>query len=127
MKLFRTTDTIMVCVMIAAAAFTYKAKHDAEGKLAEMRAVERSIRFEQETIDVLKADWSLMTQPSRLQKLAETYAAELELQPVEPTQIGTFDDLPARPLDIETLIEGTPGATAALATPDMRTTGAVRP
>ena len=52
-----------------------------------MRKIEREIRFEEDTIDLLKADWSLLTQPSRLQKLAEIYQAELALQPIEPHQI----------------------------------------
>ena len=60
----------MICVMIAAAAFTYKVKHDAEEQLAEMKKVQSEIRFERETIDVLKADWSLLSQPSRLQRLS---------------------------------------------------------
>ena len=42
-----------------------------------MRKIEAQIRFEEDTIDLLKADWSLLTQPSRLQKLAEIYQAEL--------------------------------------------------
>lgn len=98
--MFRTSDIVMIAVMVSAAAFTYKTKHEAEDRLAELRKIEADIGYEEDTIDLLQADWSLLTQPSRLQKLAEIYSAELELQPVEPRQIVGLDELPARPVEI---------------------------
>ncbi len=128
MKLFRTTDTLLVCAMIAAAAFTYKLKHDAEGQLAALRRVEADIRLERETIEVIKADWALFTQPARLQKLADAHADELQLKPLEPTQIGTLAELPERQIDIEMLIRSNPGGMAGLGqSPDSTITGAVKP
>lgn len=102
--IFRTTDVVLIAVMVAAAAFTYKTKHDAENQLAELRKVQEQIRYEKDLMDVLRADWSLLTQPARLQRLAEQYQAELELEPVEATQIGGFSELPPRPLRIEDVI-----------------------
>ena len=99
--MFRTSDIVLIAVMVSAAAFTYKTKHEAEDQLASMRKIEAQIRFEEDSIDLLKADWSLLTQPSRLQKLAETYAAELELQPVEAHQIVGLDELPVRQMEIQ--------------------------
>lgn len=104
--MFRITDMVLIAVMVAAAAFTYITKHGAEAELSKLRRLEASIRFEEETIDVLKADWSLLTQPSRLQKLAETYHDELHLVPVEAHQIGEINQLPDRPLSIEELVAG---------------------
>ena len=97
--MFRTSDIVLIAVMVSAAAFTYKTKHEAEARLAEVRKIEAEIKYEQDTIDLLKADWSLLTQPSRLQRLAEIYQAELQLQPVEASQIGALEDLPAKPVD----------------------------
>ena len=101
--MFRTSDIVLIAVMVAAAAFTYKTKHDAEDRKDEIRKLEASIRTEQDTIVILKADWSLLTQPTRLQKLAELYQGELNLQPVNAHQFADMDDLPAKPLDIEDL------------------------
>src|SRR5690606_34252018 len=84
-------------VMLSAAAFTYKIKADAEAKLAEIRKLETAIRLEEDTIDVLKADWSLLTQPARLQRLTEVYSSQLELVPVEAQQIVEIEDLPMPP------------------------------
>ena len=107
--MFRTTDMVLIAVMVSAAAFTYTTKHGAEAELSKVRKLEAAIRFEEETIDVLKADWSLLTQPARLQKLAEAYRDELHLVPVEAHQIGDIDELPERPLTIEDIVVGTPG------------------
>jgi len=100
---FRTSDIILIAVMVSAAAFTYKTKHEAENWLAEVRRLEQQIRYEDDTIDLLKADWSLLTQPSRLQRLTEIYQSELALQPVEAHQIVGLDELPSKPVEIEDL------------------------
>jgi hypothetical protein len=100
---FRTSDIVLIAAMVAAAAFTYKTKHEAESRLAEVHRIQTQIKLEQDTITLLKADWSLLTQPSRLQKLSEIYQTELALQPVEAHQIVGMDELPARPLQIEDL------------------------
>jgi hypothetical protein len=100
---FRTSDIVLIAVMVSAAAFTYSTKHRAEAQLAEVRKIQSEIKVEHDTIDLLKADWSLLTQPSRLQKLAEIYQAELQLAPVEASQIGALADLPEKPVEIEDL------------------------
>src|SRR5690606_16350807 len=86
-SVFRTSDIIMLTVIVAATAFTYKVKHDTEARLSEIRKIEAQIRFEEDTIDVLKADWSLLTQPARLDKLSKVYEAELGLKTTDAKQI----------------------------------------
>ncbi len=89
--------------MVAAAAFTYKTKHDAESRFAEVRRLQEQIRLEENAIDVLRADWSLLTQPARLQQLAERFQDELELESAAPHQIADISDIPLRPLTIDDL------------------------
>jgi len=89
--------------MVSAAALTYKTKREAEEQMASVQKIEAQIRYEEDTIDLLKADWSLLTQPSRLQKLAEIYKSQLGLEPVNARQIVNLDDLPAKPVTIEDL------------------------
>lgn len=98
--MFRTSDIVLIAIMVSAAAFTYKTKHEAETRRDEVRKIETRIKLEQDTITLLKADWSLLTQPSRLQKLTEIYRDELVLRPVEAHQIVGLDQLPARPVEI---------------------------
>lgn len=115
--MFRTTDIVLIAAMVAAAAFTYKTKHEAEDRQVALRKIEQQIRFEEDTLDLLKADWSLLTQPSRLQKLTETYKDELALQPLEARQIVGLDELPAKPLTIEDLSSQNLGGMAESAQP----------
>jgi hypothetical protein len=122
--IFRTTDVVLIAAMVAAAAFTYKTKYEAENQLAEFNRIERQIRLEKDSIDVLKADWSLLTQPARIQRLVENYKEQLALQPVEPTQVGSISELPERQLSIEDLLGRDGGMRSAAAT-DGTTTGGI--
>jgi hypothetical protein len=90
----RTFDIILIGLMILAAAVTYKIKHDAEKQMTQVTRLQRMITDERDTIDLLKADWSLLTQPNRLQKLVETFQGQLDLQQVEAQQIVSLDELP---------------------------------
>ena len=126
--MFRTSDIVLIAVMVSAAAFTYNTKRKVEDQLAEVHRIEADIRFEQDSIDLLKADWSLLTQPSRLQKLADIYQPQLQLQPVEASQIGSLEDLPPKPVDIPDLSTQRLGGMADNADPkakDHMTTGAI--
>jgi hypothetical protein len=109
---FRTSDIVLIAVMVSAAALTYKAKREAEEQLAAVQKIHAQIRYEEDTIDLLKADWSLLTQPSRLQKLADLYKSQLELQPVSARQIVGIGDLPAKALDIQDILKGRDGGMA---------------
>lgn len=92
--MFRTLDIILVVVMTAVAAVTYTLKHQAELKLEEVHKIEAEIKLEHDTIDLLRADWALLTQPSRLTKLIATYKDELQLAPTESTQLVQPSELP---------------------------------
>ena len=92
--MLRTLDIVLIGLMMAAAAVTYKIKHDAEKQMAQVSKLERMIADERDTIDLLKADWSLLTQPNRLQKLVETFQGQLELQQMGAEQIVNIDELP---------------------------------
>ncbi|WP_420410365.1 cell division protein FtsL [Hoeflea sp.] len=122
--MLRTLDLVLVGAMITAATITYQIKHNAEEKLAEVRELEAAIKLQEETIDLLEADWSLLTQPSRLQRLSEAFEEELKLKPIEPEQMAAPDELPGYARDFEPLVAETEtefGSDASI------TTGSVKP
>jgi hypothetical protein len=131
--MLRTLDVVLIAVMVAAAAFTYRVKHQAEEQVRAIRHLKAEIRLETETIDLLKADWSVLIQPARLQKLIAAYEPQLHLQTIEPTQVATLNDLPdfPKPDDppVPSAAPGTqtpPPAVAKAASPiDMTATGSV--
>ncbi|CAK7256798.1 hypothetical protein KYK30_15155 [Shinella yambaruensis] len=92
--MFRTLDVVMIAVMTAAATVTYSIKHQAENKLEEVRKLDAEIKLEEDTIDLLKADWALLTQPNRLNRLVKTFEADLKLVPTESTQLAQPNELP---------------------------------
>ena len=94
--MIRTTDIALFTLMIAAAAGTYKIKAEANQKQREIVRIEQQIAFEEDTIDLLEADWSMLTQPDRLQKLVEKHAGELALQPIEARQVVSVSDVPEK-------------------------------
>jgi hypothetical protein len=92
--MLRTLDILLIVMMTGVAAVTYTIKHQAEMKLDEVRKIEAEIRLEKDTIDLLRADWALLTQPSRLHKLITSYQSELQLVPTESTQLAQPMELP---------------------------------
>lgn len=106
--MLRTTDVVMILSMTAAATITYSIKHRAELKLDDVRKLEAEIRLEKDTIDLLKADWALLTQPNRLQRLIAAYQTDLQLVPTASTQLAQPVELPMLKADLPKLEE--PGA-----------------
>jgi hypothetical protein len=97
--MLRTLDVILIGAMIAAATVTYQIKHRAELKLEEVRRLQAEIRLHEDTIDLLNADWSLLNQPARLDRLTKEFAEQLKLEPILPTQMAAPGELPGRAED----------------------------
>ena len=122
--MFRTSDIVLIAVMVSAAAMTYKIKRDAEDQQDLVHRLQTQIKVEYDTIDLLKADWSLLTQPARLEKLTQIYQEQLGLVPFDPHQVVDLKDLPQKPPEPPVTIEAlsADGASGK----DKTVTGAVR-
>jgi hypothetical protein len=92
--MLRSFDLVLIGIMTATAVVTYSIKHRADDKLSEVRRLESEIKLEKDTIDLLKADWALLTQPNRLHRLINVYNSELSLASTEPTQLAMPKELP---------------------------------
>lgn len=102
----RLMSLLLVGFMVAGAAYTFEIKRRAENATDQVRALTREINHEQETIELLKADLSVLTQPSRLQELTERHADTLQLETLKVDQIITLDELPQRPVDLSPFQDG---------------------
>lgn len=98
--MLRTLDIILIIIMTATATVTYSIKHRADLKREEVQKLDADIKLEEDTIELLKADWSLMKQPNRLEHLVKVYGGELMLQPTEPTQLARPNELPMLKVDV---------------------------
>jgi len=125
MIMFRSRDIVLVGMMLALAAFTYKVKYEEQKRHNQIRQIERQLQAEQDTINLLKAEWALISAPTRLGRLVEYYAQELELTQVDPGQIVTAQDLPQRlPDEIDMLISENTNSDPSL---DLLLTGSMKP
>lgn len=98
--MLRTLDIVLIVIMTAAAAVTYTIKHQAENKLEQVRRLDAAIKLEEDTIDLLKADWALLTQPNRLERLVTAFTSDLQLVPTPPTQLARPEELPMLRADL---------------------------
>lgn len=92
--MLRSFDLVLIGIMTATAVVTYTIKHRADEKLSEVRRLETEIKLERDTIDLLKADWALLTQPNRLHRLINVYNSELALAATDTTQLAMPKELP---------------------------------
>lgn len=96
MTVFRTFDMILVMIMICMAGLTYKIKYDVQRRMSEIRHLEHEIAAAKNTVSLLHAEWAVMIEPSRMQKLAKRYQKELGLEIIQPRQVVEFKDIPVR-------------------------------
>ncbi len=96
--MLKTFDIIMIMVMVSAAAVTYRIKATSEEQLREVHKLERQIANEEDSIDLLKADWSLLTQPSRIEKLVKAHDSELGLVTTDSRQVTDLSAVPEKGL-----------------------------
>lgn len=95
--MLRHTWTLFLCLMmVAGAAVTYKIKYQAELATENSRDLVSEINGMEEDISRLKAQWSLLNQPSRLQALVENNSEVLPLTPLAPHQIALLDNVPEK-------------------------------
>jgi cell division protein FtsL len=90
---FMNLNTAFLALTLLIAYGTYHVKYDAQKTLRQIKTIDRQIDQEKDKERVLAADWMLLNQPARLQRLA---ARHLALAPIEATQIASVVDLKAR-------------------------------
>jgi len=84
---------IWVGLAAGVAAGLFQVKYEVQALEGKLDRVNRAILADQQAIHVLKAEWSLLNQPTELGKRA---SGNLALKPVAAAQIGGVADLPRR-------------------------------
>ncbi|MEG8098890.1 cell division protein FtsL [Candidatus Liberibacter brunswickensis] len=91
--MFKTFDLIILGIIIFSITITYSIKNEAEKKKEELKILEHKIMLEQNNIDLLKAQLALLVQPDRIKDLVVLYQKDLQLQPTNPINLISYDDL----------------------------------
>lgn len=84
---------LWLSVMVVAGFGLLQLKYRVHALEDELAAVNRSIEEHQEAAQVLRAEWSYLNEPSRIERLSRKH---LGLQPVSTDQIGTIQQVPLR-------------------------------
>lgn len=95
--MMRSFNVLMVGLMLGGAGYVYMLKYDSERAAGRIARLQHDIVEKREQIADLKAEWSLLNQPRRIQDLVEKYHNYLNLEPLDPSQVGQIDDIPMRP------------------------------
>jgi hypothetical protein len=86
----------MVLWMILALLFgvaMFLIKQEVQIREARLDALHRDILGNQESIQVLRAEWSYLNQPVRIESLIRRY---MDLRPTDTSQLGGYEALPVR-------------------------------
>ena len=83
----------LVLVTLATASTLYNLEHTTRAGERSIAKANAEIVDNAEDIKLLKAEWSSLTRPERIQQLAEQ---QLGMKRLEPDQIVTAEELPQR-------------------------------
>ena len=92
--MMRVVNTAAIMVTLALAFALYHVKYETQAEQKKIHNLTADLAVEQDAIQVLRAEWSLLNQPERLEQLVRRHT---QLQPLAPAQIVTMADLPSRP------------------------------
>ncbi len=86
----RHTTLLFLLLAGALSVALFSVKYQVQDLEEELVNLNKSIIEERQAIHVLKAEWSHLNNPERLQALAERH---LGMKPVDPSQLASFKDI----------------------------------
>jgi cell division protein FtsL len=95
--MMRLLNICVIAALIAAAGYVYRIKFESTRQAERVAKLRMEIRREQDTIAALRAEWSKLDSPARIQELADRY---LSLKRIDPRQFDELNRLPGRPPDL---------------------------
>lgn len=91
--MIRLLNVLAVFALIGSAIYAYSIKYETIFHAERIVKLKHQIKAEQDQIATLRAEWSHLTRPERVQALADKF---LTLQPLSLRQIVSADALPRR-------------------------------
>jgi hypothetical protein len=90
----RIIHLLVIGALVFAAAYVYRIKMESTARTEMVLRLHAEVREQRDAIAALRAEWSKLDAPLRLQGLAERH---LTLKPIAPTQYDDLKNLPERP------------------------------
>ena len=95
--IWRLLHIVVFAALVLAAADVYKIKYESTLQAERVAKLRAEVRREQDAIALLRAEWSKLDRPDRIQELAQRH---LTLKQLETRQYDTLDRLPERPAEL---------------------------
>jgi cell division protein FtsL len=95
--MLRLLHMVVLAALFLAAADVYKIKYESTLQAERVAKLRGEIRREQDAIANLRAEWSKLDRPDRIQELAQRH---LTLRAAEIANYDPLDRLPERPIPI---------------------------
>lgn len=108
--MLRFINICLVFGLVALACIIYQVKYEARSLDRHITVIGKGIEVERDAIAVLRAEWSLLNRPERIERLAKKY---IHLEVSTPRQIVTLDTLNERDLERSRKDEIPPAATSS--------------
>lgn len=89
--MIRRATIFSFALALGAGTALFVVKHEVQKLEEELGRINRATLTDQEAVHVLKAEWSYLNEPSRLQRLAEKH---LHLKPLTAQRMVDLDSLP---------------------------------
>jgi cell division protein FtsL len=88
--MLRFVNVCLLLGLIALAYVIYQVKYETRALDFEIVKIGKEIEAERDAIAVLRAEWSLLNRPERIERLAKKH---LKLAPSDPRQLVTVDSV----------------------------------
>jgi hypothetical protein len=90
----RLIHLLVIGALVFAAAYVYRIKMESTARTEKVLRLHQDVREQRDAIAALRAEWSKLDAPMRLQGLAERHLA---LKPIVASQYDSLKNLPERP------------------------------
>jgi cell division protein FtsL len=88
--MLRFVNICLVLALVALAYVIYEGKYEARALDEDIGGLRKDIEKERDAVAVLRAEWSLLNRPERIERLAIKH---LKLKPAQPQQLVTIDSV----------------------------------
>jgi cell division protein FtsL len=120
--MIRLLNICVIVALVVAAVDVYRIKFESTRKAEQVARLRLDIRREHDGVAELRAQWSKLDNPIRIQELAQRH---LSLRIIDSRQFDQLDRLPQRPPDlppgspdqIGNMLESRDGPTASIPSP----------
>ena len=94
--MLRFVNICLVLGLVALAYVIYQSKYEARALDERIIVLNKEIETERDALAVLRAEWSLLNRPERIERRAQK---DLQLAPAHPQQLVILDEVNARDLE----------------------------